>query len=393
MAANLKVSGTTNPEPNTCVDAHCDCNIIWSLAQQFAMRQLVTRLSVPGDVLDYRDCNTHVSELLFPKNEGPPTFVSDPEVRARRIAATYARVFLEDFHLGDTSKIGRFYWLGLGAFASKQVAATLNSWQVDWVLHCSELRAGLGRGNLWLFNDVLAWFYGYAAGADTFEKCANSRDSRHFVDQVATNFMRQMDHATTIDKVPYEIDGVTGEKKAKLGHLQCTEIVKKGFKLVKNWEAGDFKKRQNIAFKHLLLIAQHEQGEVLQGLIYDDPDFTNWLKDQRRAQATADNTSINDSMNIPTIRTGLSNGPDALVVATRALVPSLHLVLTSDYKTNDVKFRSDAPDRMPLENYRKRMDWIQKAAEKYDGLMQTQQKFMLGELQIISSWADWPDRS
>lgn len=392
MAENLKVTGTTNPEPNTCVDAHCDCNIIWSLAQQFSMRQLVTRLSVPGEVLDYRDCNTHVSENLFPK-KGPPTFVSDPEVRARRIAAAYARVFLEDFHLGDPSKIGRFYWLGLGAFASKQVAATLHRWQVDWVLHCTELRAGLGRGNLWLFNDVLAWFYGYAAGADTFEKCANSRDSRHFVDQVATNFTRQLEHATSIDKVPYEIDGESGMKKTKLGYLKCTQIVKKGFKLVRDWETGDIQKRPQTAFNHLLLIAQHEQGEVLQGLIYDDPDFTKWLVDQRRALAIADNTAINNSINAPTVRSGLSGGPDALVVATRAVVPSLHLVLTSDYKTNDIEYRSDAPDRLVLENYRKRMDWIQKAAEKYDGLMQTRLTFMLGELQTIESWLDWPDIS
>ena len=391
MAENLKVTGTTNPEPNTCVDAHCDCNIIWSLAQQFAMRQLVTRWSVPGEVLDYRDCNTHISENLFPQN-GPPTFVNDPEVRARRIAATYARVFLENFHLGDPSKIGRFYWLGLGAFASKQVAATLNQWQVDWVLRCSELRAGLGRGNLWLFNDVLGWFYGYAAGADTFQKCANSRDSRHFVDQVAINFTRQHAHADSIDQVPYEIDGESGKKKAKLGYLKCTQIVKDGFELVTAWENARDGDKPAIAFSHLLAIAQHEQGEVLQGLIYDDPDFRKWLKDQRRALAVSDNTAINQSISSPTVRSGLSDGPDALVVTTRAVVPGLHLVLTSDYKTKDIEYRSDAPDRLVLENYRKRMDWIQKAAEKYHGLMLTQEAFMLGELRTIEGWLDWPDK-
>lgn len=392
MAENLKVTGTTNPEPNTCVDAHCDCNIIWSLGQQFAMRQIVTRTSVPGEMLDHRDCNTHVSEQLFAKKEGPPTFVSDPEVRARRIAAAYARVFLEDFHLGDTSKIGRFYWLGLGAFASKQVAATLNRWQVDWVLHCSELRAGLGLGNLWLFNDVLPWFYGYAAGADTFEKCASSRDSRYFVDQVATNFTRQMDHATTIDKVPYEIDGETGVKKAKVGYLKYTEIVKKGFKLVTAWEKALDLDRPAIAFSHLIAIAQHEQGEVLQGLIYDNTDFKQWLGYQRRALASADDTAINDSMNTPTIRSGLYDGSDALAATTRALVPSLQLVLTSDYKTNNVEYRSDAPDRLDLADYQKRMGWIKDAARKYDGLMLTRPLFMRKELETIESWLDLPDK-
>jgi hypothetical protein len=385
LAENLKVTGTTNPEPNTCVDAHCNCDIIWSLAQQFAMRQLVTRTPAHGEVLDYREGNTHVSEEAFSKKE-PPTFVSDRELRARRIAATYARVFLEDFHLGDKSKIGRFYWLGLGAFASKQVAATLNRWQVQ-AAHWSDLRAGLGLGNLWLFNDVLPWFYGYAAGADTFDKCANSRDSRHFVDQVATNFTRQLDHDTSIAKVPYEVDGVTGAKKAKLGYLKCTEIVKDGFKAVKDWETGSIQKRHDAALNHLLLIAQHEQGEVLQGLIYDNPDFQKWLDRQRAALATSDDTAINDSMNA--MKYGLADDSSlAMIPFVRALVPGLHLVLTSQYKTNDIRYRSNAPDRMVLQNYRKRMDWIQKAADKYDDLMQTEKEFMLGELRAIQNFGD-----
>lgn len=390
MAENLKVTGTTNPEPNTCVDAHCDCNVIWSLAQQFAMRQLVTHTPVHNEVLDYRDRNAHVSEELSAK-KGPPTFVSDPEVRARRIAAAYARVFLEDFHLGEPSKIGRFYWLGLGAFASKQVAATLHTWQVRYVAHCSELRAGLGRGNLWLFNDVLAWFYGYAAGGDTFEKCANSRDSRHFVAQVATNFSRQHAHADSIDKVPYQIDGETGTKQAKLGYLKCTPIVKKGFQLVTAWETADEGDRPAIAFSHLIAIAQHEQGEVLQGLIYDDPDFLFWLGLQRGALASSDDTALNDSMNA--MKYGLSDGSEmSAAPIVRALMPSLQLVLTSDYKTSDIEYRSDAPDRLVLQDYQKRMEWITNAAKKYHGLMQKKRTIMLNHLKIIQGWDETPDR-
>lgn len=333
------------------------------------MRQLVTHTPVHGEVLDYRDCDTHVSEELLAK-KGPPTFVGNPVVRAKRIAAAYARVFLEDFHLGDKSKIGRFYWLGLGAFASKQVAATLDTWQVKAV-HCSELRAGLGRGNLWLFNDVLAWFYGYAAGADTFEQCANARDSSHFVEQVATNFARQLDHDISIDKVPYEIDGETGAKKAKLGYLKCTQIVKNGFALVAAWEKARDVDRPAIAFSHLIAIAQHEQGEVLQGLIYDNPDFQCWLGLQRHAR------TISHKIALPQF--------------IRALVPSLQLVLISDYTTENAKYRSDAPDNIIVENYRKRMDWIQKAAEKYHALMLTQQTFMLNQLNTIKSWVGTPD--
>ncbi|KAA0083777.1 hypothetical protein CIW54_18325 [Paraburkholderia sp. T12-10] len=390
MAENLKVTGTTNPDPNTCVDAQCSCEIIWSMAQQFSMRQLVTHAPMHAHLPDYRECNGHVLGEQFEKN-WTPKFVSDLEVRAKRIAAAYARVFLEDFHLGDKSKVGRFYWLGLGAFASKQVAATLHTWQVKYVAHCSELRAGLGRGNLWLFNDVLAWFYGYAAGADTFEKCMHARDSRQFVDQVTTNFARQFENdAASIDKIPYEIDGETGLKKTKLGYLKCTQIVKDGFQAVKDWENETGEKRLDIAFNHLLLIAQHEQGEVLQGLIYDDPEFQKWLKLQRGALATSDNMAINASMQ--TIRSGLSDGSDALVAVTRALVPGLQLVLTPDRTTDDTEFRSDAPDRLVLEDYQKRMEWITDAAWKYHGLMLTKPKVMLDYLEVIKSWGDLPDK-
>lgn len=387
VAANLKVTGTTNPQPNTCVDAQCSCDIIWSLAQQFAMRQIVTHAPVHKQMPDYREGDPHVAATQLEK--GTPTFVSDSEVRARRIAAAYARVFLEDFHLGDTDKIGRFYWLGLGAFASKQVAVTLALWQVRYGARWSELRAGLGRGNLWLFNDVLAWFYGYAAGADTFDKCVQSRDSRHFVDQVATNFTRQLGYADSIDKVPYEIDGDSGAKKSKLGYLKCTQIVIDGFAKVTEWErTGDEKVKGKVALKHLIFIAQHEQGEVLQGLIYDDPKFKRWLGVQRGALATSDDTAILASMNAT--QDGMSDGSDiagALVV--RALVPNLQLVLTSADTTDNPEFRSEAPDRLVLEDYQKRMNWIQDAAKKYHGLMQgDRRQTMLDYLSNIRDWGD-----
>ncbi|AOK18143.1 hypothetical protein WT26_20355 [Burkholderia cepacia] len=389
MAENLKTTGTTNPERDTCVDAQCDCKIIWSLAQQFSMRQIVTNVPTHNHMPDYREGESHASGTQLEKQT--PTFVSDPEVRARRIAAAYARVFLEEFHLGDKNKVDRFYWLGLGAFASKQVAATLALWQVRYAGRWTELRKGLGRGNLWLFNDVLAWFYAYAAGADTFFKCVHSRDSSKFVEQVATNFTRQAGYAESIKKIPFEIDVNTGKKKAEHGYLRCTPIIVEGFNKIKEWEAGDDQSRPIWAFKHLLLIAKHEQGEVLQGLIYDDPNFKRWLGVQRAALATSDDTAINESMNA--MKYGLSDGSEiALSPVIRALVPNLQLVLTSDDKTENIEFRSDARDRLVLEDYQQRMDWIQKAAEKYDELMQGKRRHtMLGYLADIKKWGDRPD--
>jgi hypothetical protein len=390
LAENLKATGITNPEPKTCVDAQCGCEVIWSLAQQFSMRQLITHAPVHNHMPDYREGDAHVSSTQLEK--GAPQFISDSEVRARRIAAAYARVYLEDFHLGDVNKIGRFYWLGLGAFASKQVAATLALFRVRWFARWSELRKGLGRGNLWLFNDVLAWFYAYAAGADTFAKCVEARDCRHFVDQVAANFTRQLDYAKSIDKIPFAIDGDSGRKLKKLGYLQSTQIIVDGFAKVTEWEgANDLKKREK-AYKHLLLIAQHEQGEVLQGLIYEDRDFQWWLEKQRDALAVSDDTSLNES--IMATETGLSTGDGmALQLVIRAMVPNLQLVLTPDYETDKLEFVSKAPDRLKLEDYQKRMDWIQTAASKYDGLMNGRYSSdMRTYLETIKSWGDDPDK-
>jgi hypothetical protein len=387
LVANLKATGTTNPEPNTCVDAQCSCDIIWSLAQQFAMRQLVTHAPVHKHMPDYREGDPHVSAAQLEK--GAPQFVGDYAVRARRIAAAYARVFLEDFHLGDTKKTGRFYWLGLGAFAAKQVAVTLELKRVK-ALRKSALYEGLGRGNLWLFNDVLPWFYAYAAGADTFNMCAQSRDCRNFVDQVETNFTRQKGYAESIDKVPYEIDKTSGAKLAKLGYLKCTSLVSQGFQWISALESElNAINKAKAAFEHLLRIAYHEQGEVLQGLIYDNPDFKFWLAQQRAGLAASDQIAESQLSNTPS---DAFDSQSAAMRVVRALVPSLQLVLTSADTTNDIEFRSDAPDRLVLEDYQQRMSWIQDAAKKYHGLMQgDRRKTMLDYLKDIKNWGDMSD--
>ncbi|MDR5744451.1 hypothetical protein QCE73_14940 [Caballeronia sp. LZ029] len=270
----------------------------------------------------------------------------------------------------------------------------LPTWGGADVLIAQRVSGVEALGNLWLFNDVLPWFYAYAA--DSFEACAASRNSENFVDQVKTNFMRQKGHAESIDKIPYVVDGKTGEKKAKLGYLKQTPIVKDGFDAVSGWEsAGDSKSKAKYSFAHLIAIAQHEQGEVLQGLIYDDPKFQWWLKGQRGALAVSDDSAIRNSIETSAemMNYGLSaDGADkALIPVIRALVPNLQLVLTSEYKTDDIEFRSDAPDRMVLEDYQQRMSWIVGAATKYHGLMQNQTEKMITYLSAIKSWGGETD--
>lgn len=49
------------------------------------------------------------------------------EARARRIASVYANIYLEKEKHGNKDLVGRYYWMGLGAFVSKTVAAILNT--------------------------------------------------------------------------------------------------------------------------------------------------------------------------------------------------------------------------------------------------------------------------
>ncbi|MET3619818.1 hypothetical protein ABIC49_001426 [Burkholderia ambifaria] len=61
-----------------------------------------------------------------------------------------------------------------------------------------------------------------------------------------------------------------------------TPRVSMGFDLVKQWEeTANEKKKAAFAFNHLWVMAQHEQGEVLQGLIHNDKAFIRKLKFQR----------------------------------------------------------------------------------------------------------------
>ncbi len=73
-------------------------------------------------------------------------------------------------------------------------------------------------------------------------------------------------------------------------------MIIEGFDKVKQWEESDKKIQRTAAFDHLIAIAQHEQGEVMQGLIYDDPEFSKWLGLQRTALSGSDDTFIR-SMN------------------------------------------------------------------------------------------------
>ncbi|MBJ9755286.1 MULTISPECIES: DUF2515 family protein [Burkholderia] len=372
---------TTDPKSNTCIDAHCDCKFIWSLAQQYAMAQLDTRTPILKDgTPDYRFSSHTISETTI--EPGDANFVSKQYgARARRVASSYARMFLEEFHLGEKDKLGRFYWTGLGAFAAKQVSANIESWQVKKMPGMDAVHEGLGKGNLWIYNDLLPWCYGYAADPVMFQECAKQRDSRQFAPAVQNNLMRQQWAAEVVPKCPVYIeasanmdDAGSGKPIApgspSYGYFQWTPRVASGFDLVKQWEeTTNEKKKASLAFNHLWVMAQHEQGEVLQDLIYNDKAFIRRLQVQRLSGAVTD---PDQWWNYP-------------LHPFNAMIPPLQLSFVSKNETSDMQYRSNAPKDLILEDYPQRMAWIKDTGKLFHFLMQKKREYMLGELKGIAA--------
>lgn len=396
---NTLAESKTNPESNTCIDAHCDCKYIWSLAQQFAMAQLDARTPILKDgTPDYRFSSHTIEETSI--EPGDAIFVGTKyfhyAARAHRVASSYARMFLERFHLGDESKIGRFYWTGLGAFAAKQVAFNIEAWQVEYNPFMGAVHDGLGKGNLWIYNDLLPWCYGYAADPEAFEKCAQERDSRRFHETVKNNLMRQQWAKDVVAKCPvvnepsknYGNEGGPGDAGSgrpigkdvdNPGYLQWTPRVSIAFDFVKKWEdATDKKRRESHAFNHLWVMAQHEQGEILQSLIYNDQTFVDMLDAQRKLDktTTVDKSDYEKWWASPLRRL-------------HAMIPPLQLSFSAEEYTMNNQFRSDAkkdgPREMKLEDYVDRMAWIRKTGEIFHYLILKKKTYMINELDKIAA--------
>ena len=116
---NLKAKIKTNDKLNSYAKMTIKCDVKCSLAQQYTYKRLME--SAQKDEFGY--------------GVGDWTLLDSYWARARRIAATYARFFLEqedgcksckdkDGNIIDLT--GRFYWMGLGAFAVKTVLITFS---------------------------------------------------------------------------------------------------------------------------------------------------------------------------------------------------------------------------------------------------------------------------
>lgn len=315
------VEAKTNEKGQSCVDAVCDCNTMWSLAQQFSVERLSSRTG-----------------------EFKGKLIQDYEVRAKRIAGTYARFYLEMERGSDPSKKGRFYWMALGAFASKTVACTLALYRVKLLPWVTD---GLGKGNFWLFCDISGWHWYYANHARSFDACKESRSALAYDDNVKK----------LVRRLPWQEESLP-----VIRQLGISPHIRAGFAKVREFESTSDKKRASkIQYEHLIAIANHEQGEVLQPLIYD-----NWVF-------------------------------SGSVAAQRAPVlnwfsPDVELVFSHACQTETKSLKSVPPEGTKIEDFTSRMAWITKAADQFHLLMQESRSFMEKELRTMAGWVDLPDR-
>lgn len=315
MGASDKVQSPTNTTENSKKELKCDCNLMWSMIQEMSTKRL---------------CRLHG------RNEG--SIIPIYSDRARRISASYARFYLETEDYGDPTKKGRFYWMALGAFASKTVACSLDDGRV---VVANPVFQGLAKGNLWLFYDISGWHWYYTRFRNSFDDCVRCRDASAYIKPVKDQVVNY----------PWKDDAL-----AKIKNMSKCDYIISGFNLVKQIEASRPGSRQEeLKMAHLLAIANHEQKVILQPLIYQDNCFSFFV--------------------------GMQRWPIVDMAS-----PELKLAFTSACDTKDAQKKSLAPDSTILEDFESRMNWITEAARRFHFLMQNEKQYMERELHAMAGW-------
>ncbi len=294
---------------------------------------------------------------------------------------------------GNPNLKGRFYWMGLGAFASKTVAATFNSWVTTTGLWAAKFEAVpkwaekyrdaaksahiFAKGNLWLFMDVAPWHWAWALSPGSFEQCKASRNASNYVAPVKK----------ALNALPWASTALPGVKGFKL-----TAEILKAFQYLSDIEKlkPNSKKALGFQITHLKLIAVvQEQKNILQSICWDHPwmrlgaEMQRWAKnpktfirfhssyDEERYAVYFQNVEAWGSAGESFNRHGMPP-PQAEKV---------------EYRLKEDPF-SYAPYNMKAEEYDSRMKWILAVADKYHNLMSDpkSREYIEGHLQTIAGW-------
>lgn len=398
---NLSATSMLNNKPNSVCYLEGTCQTAWSLAQQFAIVRLSpsspprplssgsqpkpkqpaqplkikTMVTIPPKLLPIppqwlslssKIKTIPISPIWYPPTEGS---IDEKIQRTSIVAATYARFYLETEEFGNPKRKGRYYWMALGAFASKTVACSLknNALRAANAVGIDAVVNGLGKGNFWLFQDIapIHWLHSYDDSA--YFHCANTRGEKLY--EVMESKLKQLPWAKQALPI--------------LQNLKLSSYAQEGMRLVRVLEnmGPDSKEYRKKQLEHLLAIADHEQRVVLQKLIYNDPGFAVWLQRQRAAQNAADMLLKPSTTWLPLNVNATSR---ALALLVKTILPPLELVFAAACETKDPKLKSVAPKDTVLENEESRMSWIKTAANQFHGLMGTRSAYMDQQLRSIA---------
>lgn len=326
----------TNTARNSSRTVKVPCPDLWTHVQEFCL----TRARYDSDRETDPNRKSYSDHTIQTPNKRQ-AYIN----RARRIAATYARFYLETENYGkhdDDQFKGRYFWMALGAFASKEVSFALSGLRAqlsDNMLITSTIN-WLGRGNFWLFQDIAGWhYYNSRYGYPSFTACEPLRNWSTL-------------HETARTKVE-NANIWAAEALPKIRNLQTNNFIKVAFAAADSYttEISLFKKQQ---YQHmnLLALADHEQRMILQPLIYETEEAKADIANQRTLSAVA---------------------------------PGLKLTLSANDHSD---YESQAHKGMKLENVEDRMKWIYNIAHDFEEMMADRDKrtYLEGELATMAGW-------
>lgn len=311
------------------------------------------------------------------RNGQTAVFSPSPIKRAKTIAGIYARFYLEQEKYGNPKLMGRYYWMGLGAFASKTVAFSFSAWQSNFDTEATRI---LAAGNFWLFMDVSPWHWGYNQCEQSFNKCFEKRDYSNLAKvqpKVATaiqQFISFFGEPETLKEIGYF-------KTRRESYLM------KSFEYLQEVEKLLRKKRpkeeiREVQFKHLIELANHEQRVVLQPLCWNKPKLRSAMTWMRFASALAPDLKL--------VLTEHQNSQNSRFVSTPLDKEVLEKMPRTKQRPNSVnqhiQYIPSGPEPFKVENVEHRMIWITEAARKYHRLMKEQPEKIHASLKALAGW-------
>lgn len=332
LYAELLDKAKTNTTRSSTRTVTLTCPNLWTHVQEFCLVR--SRYDSTREVAPNRTAHSDQTIILSSRRQ---VYIN----RARRIAATYPRFYLETEDYGNLTLKGRYFWMALGAFASKEVSVALDGVRAQFgdSISMTSTMNWLGRGNFWLFQDIAGWhYYNNRFGYSSFTACEPSRNWSTL-------------HATTRTKVN-NADVWAVEALPKIKNIQTNNFIKVSFAAADSYiNAKTSSKKQQYQHMNLLTLADHEQRMILQLLIYETEEAKSDIASQRRWSAVA---------------------------------PGLKLTLSAnDYGD----YESEAHRGIILENVEDRMKWIYSVAELFESYMFGEEKdYMHNQLRIMAGW-------